>query len=139
MRCLPLPHYREGRRGMRTYILLLRNSAEGAQRMLDSGHSGATDQARAVEELHGKVVGQWAVTGRFDAVLVAELPDDAVAVALTLGATSAGQYVELLLTLDPEVIDTARDLRNRAVEALAGPPTAEATGPRAETPREPGG
>jgi len=103
---------------MRTYIFLLRNTAEGAKGMLASGRSGAVIQARVVDELGGRLVGQWAVTGRFDAVLVAELPDDAAAAMMTLAATSAGQYVELLNALDPGVIDTARDLYDQTVAAL---------------------
>ena len=106
--------------------------------MLASGNSGVAGQARAIEALDGRVVSQWVVTGRFDAVLVAELPDDATAVALTLGATSAGQYMELLSALDSGELDTIRDRHDQAVLKLAGEEITEATGPRAEASREPG-
>lgn len=124
---------------MRTYIFLMRNNAGGAKMMLASGNSGATEQARAVEALDGEVVSQWAVTGRFDAVLVARLPDDAAAVALTLGATSIGQYMELLSALDPEELDTVRLRHDQAVVKLAGEEIAGAAGPHAEATRESGG
>ncbi len=105
--------------------------------MLRSGSSGAARQVEVVRALGGQCKAQWAVTGRFDAVLVAELPDDEAAMALTLGATAAGQYVELLSAVDPEVVDGSRDRYIEAAEALVGE-SAEAQEPRVETSREPG-
>ena len=123
---------------MRTYVLLIRNDADGAGRMLSSGRFGAADQSRSVEALSGRVLGQWAVTGCFDAVLVVELPDEAAAVAMTLSATAAGQYVELLNAFDPEVVDAARDRYDQAAAALAEE-SAGVAEPRTETQEETGG
>ena len=120
------------RGGMKTYIFLLRNNAEGAKAMLTSGSSGAAGQADVVRELGGECRHQWAVTGRYDAVLVADLPDDAAALALTLGATAGGQYIELLSALDTEVLDSARDRYDQAAAALIGEP-ANVQEPRVET------
>jgi uncharacterized protein with GYD domain len=94
---------------MGPYIFLFRNDAEGAARTLAAGRSGADEQIRRLTSLKGAEVKQYAVTGRFDAVLIAELPNDAAALAATLEATAAGQYVELLSALDPEILDAVRD------------------------------
>jgi uncharacterized protein with GYD domain len=94
---------------MGTYIFLFRNNAEGAARTLAAGRSGADEQKRRLTSLGRAEVKQYAVTGRFDAVLIAELPNDAAALAVTLEATAAGQYVELLSALDPENLDAVRD------------------------------
>ena len=69
---------------MGTYIFLFRNDAEGAARTLAAGRSGADEQIRRLTSLKGAEVKQYAVTGRFDAVLIAELPSDAAALAVTL-------------------------------------------------------
>lgn len=86
--------------------------------MLASGQFGAEDQVRAVEVLGGRVIAQWAVSGRFDAVLAAELPDESAALALTLGATRSGQYVELLHAYDPSVIERAKEAYEQAERAM---------------------
>jgi uncharacterized protein with GYD domain len=104
-----LPPLTERGSGMGTYIFLFRNDAEGAARTLAAGRSGADEQIRRLTSLKGAEVKQYAVTGRFDAVLIAELPNDAAALAVTLEATAAGQYVELLSALDPEILDGVRD------------------------------
>jgi uncharacterized protein with GYD domain len=104
-----LPPLTERGSGMGTYIFLFRNDAEGAARTLAAGRSGADEQIRRLTSLKGAEVKQYAVTGRFDAVLIAELPSDAAALAVTLEATAAGQYVELLSALDPEILDAVRD------------------------------
>jgi uncharacterized protein with GYD domain len=111
---------------MPTYILLLRNDSNGAARMLASGQFGAAEQAKAVEALNGRVLGQWAVTGRFDAVLAAELPDDADALAVAFGATQAGQYAELLTAFEPETFERAKDSYDRAeIELTRSPERSE--------------
>ncbi len=122
---------------MGTYIFLQRNNAEGAKDMLDSGSSGAARQKALVTKLGGQCRDQWAVTGRFDAVMVAELPDDAAAVAITLSATAGGQYIELLSALDPQVVDSARDRYDQAAEAVVRE-RAEAQETRVEPLREQG-
>lgn len=104
---------------MPTYVLLLRNNAEGAARMLASGAIGAAEQADAIEALGGRVLGQWAVTGRFDAVVVVDLPGNAEALTLVLGATAAGQYAELLHGLEPDVVQSASSLFTDVAAKLA--------------------
>ncbi len=131
---------------MGTYIFLLRNDAEGAARMLAAGRSGADEQKRRLTSLEGAEVKQYAVTGRFDAVLIAELPDDAAALAATLEATAAGQYVELLSAHDPEILDAVRDRYLDTMRDLYGEDAVASTGvasgrkpdPRAGTSRESG-
>ena len=123
---------------MGTYIFLLHNDAEGAARMLAGGSSGAEDQVRKIEAFGGAVVRQYAVTGRYDAVLVAELPDEAAALAVTLEATAAGQYVELLSALAPEVLDGARDRYVDVMRELHGEDAVPSTGGASGVNPEPG-
>src|SRR5215204_3957398 len=113
---------------MGTYIFLLRNDSEGAARMLAAGSSGAVEQKSRLTSLQGAEVKQYAVTGRFDAVLIAELPDDTAALAVTLEATAAGQYVELLRALDTEILDDVRDRYLRAVRDAYGEDAMQSTG-----------
>ena len=106
---------------MPTYVLLLRNNADGAARMLASGAIGAAEQADAIAALGGRMIGQWAVSGRFDEVLVVDLPGEAEAMTLVLGATAAGQYAELLHAHEPDVIQAASTLFTDTAAKLAGP------------------
>jgi len=111
--------------------------------MLAAGSSGAVEQKSRLTSLQGAEVKQYAVTGRFDAVLIAELPDDTAALAVTLEATAAGQYVELLRALDTEILDDVRDRYLRAVRDAYGEDAMQSTGagrgaepgPDAPTPR----
>ncbi|MBA2312208.1 MAG: GYD domain-containing protein [Actinobacteria bacterium] len=98
-----------------TYIFLLRNDASAARNMLLSGTKGAVAQAELLRRLGATEVKQFAVTGRFDAVVIADLPSQQAALAFSLGATSEGQYVELLPAHSAEDVDEARRLAEEAV------------------------
>ncbi len=98
---------------MALWLLLVENDAWGAASMASSGALGAQDQREAVSALGGVCVSQWASLGRWDAVLVADFPDDAALLAFVMSAGAGGQHVEPVRLLG---VDEA----HRASELLAG-------------------
>jgi hypothetical protein len=101
---------------------------------------------RKLVSLKGADVKQYVVTGRYDAVVIAELPNDEAALTVTLEATCAGQYVELLNAFDPGILDnvrdryldTMRDLYGQRAVAPAEVAGGEEREPRAGTPHKGG-
>jgi uncharacterized protein with GYD domain len=81
--------------------------------MLASGSAGADGQRAAIEALGGTVVGQWALAGRFNVLLVAEFETDAAAMAASLRATEDGFETELIRAFPPGEIDDAREHARR--------------------------
>lgn len=60
--------------------------------MLYQGSDGAWAQREAIEELGGTVERQYTVIGRYDVVVVADLPDDATSLAI-FSSRRSGRYV----------------------------------------------
>ncbi|MDQ1685405.1 MAG: hypothetical protein QOC82_2142 [Frankiaceae bacterium] len=100
-------------------ILLIRANAEGAAGMLQGGRLGAEWQQAVISAYGGEVLHQWAVLGRYDAVVVARFDSQEAATAFSLASTAAGQYVELLPGLDVDGFDTAAQLAGAAQWSVA--------------------
>jgi uncharacterized protein with GYD domain len=81
---------------MSRYLLLARNTPEGAERMLGGLRTGLQDFPRALERFGGKFVTAYAVTGRYDIAVIADFKDTAAILAYSLMASAQGQYVEAL-------------------------------------------
>jgi uncharacterized protein with GYD domain len=86
--------------------------------MLASGGQGGADQARMVEAFDGEVVAHYAVSGRYDVVLIADFPDEDTCMAFALAASAAGQYAEPLPARRPEEF-RAREIIVKAAQKLA--------------------
>jgi uncharacterized protein with GYD domain len=75
---------------MATYISLIRYTQQGIENMKDS--PGRLDMAKQVFKSMGASIKEfYLVTGEYDAVVIAEAPDDETMakLALTIGATGA--------------------------------------------------
>ena len=71
---------------MPTYIVLLKWTEQGVKNAKDA--LTRNDQGRAaIERVGGRLIGAWWTQGAYDAVVVAELPDDETmsAMAIALG------------------------------------------------------
>jgi uncharacterized protein with GYD domain len=93
---------------MPKYVLLFRAQEGGAMNMLAGGSEGAAAQRDAIKELGGTVEAQYAVTGHYDAVLIADFPNDASVLAASMGAEAGGLYVDALRAYSADEIDQAR-------------------------------
>ena len=71
---------------MPTYIALLKWTEQGAKSAKDALTRNERGRA-AIEKVGGRMVGSWWTQGAYDAVIVAELPDDETmsALAISLG------------------------------------------------------
>lgn len=96
---------------MPKYLWEVTYTLEGVQGVMKEGGSGRRDM---VEQLVAKAGGTleafYFTFGGSDAVVIAELPDDATAaaVSLTVGASGAAS-LETTVLLTPEQIDQAKD------------------------------
>jgi uncharacterized protein with GYD domain len=98
---------------MARYLLLARNSPVGAERMLAGLRAGLQDVPIALERFGGKFIDAYAVTGRYDAVVIADFEDSAAILAYSLLATAQGQYVEALEVFqDAELVRAEGILRH---------------------------
>ena len=74
---------------MPTYIWLFKWTEQGAKEA--KGSLDRNERGRAmIEKAGGRVIGAWWTQGRYDTVLVAELPDDETASALSIGVGMQG-------------------------------------------------
>jgi uncharacterized protein with GYD domain len=101
------------------YVILLRNEAMGADRMLRGLVSGRQEFPRALERFGGRLEDLHAVCGRYDAVAVVDFDDHAGALAFTLAATAQGQYAEALPVFSFEDLARASEVAQAATEDFA--------------------
>jgi uncharacterized protein with GYD domain len=92
---------------MPAYVLLMRNDAQGAARMLDAGQDGAAGQAKALDAYGATLIAQYGVMGIYDVVLIADFPDRATCYGFALDATAGGQYTDVLPALTPAEVGQA--------------------------------
>jgi uncharacterized protein with GYD domain len=74
---------------MPTYISLLNWTQQGAsdaRSALDRNDRGRA----AIEKSGGRLIGSWWTQGRYDAVIVAEFPDDETASAVAIATAATG-------------------------------------------------
>jgi uncharacterized protein with GYD domain len=74
---------------MPTYIGLLKWTEQGAREAKASLDRSERGRA-AIEKAGGRLIGSWWTQGAYDAVLVAELPDDETASALAIALGMQG-------------------------------------------------
>jgi uncharacterized protein with GYD domain len=97
------------------FVMLLRNDAAGAAGMMQSGSEGAAMQEALLRKLGGSDIQLFAVSGRYDVVVIVDFPDVRSALSFSLGATAGGQYVEVLHAYTPGDVDAARALAETAL------------------------
>jgi uncharacterized protein with GYD domain len=73
-----------------TYILLCKFTAEGIKGVKE-GPQRRQRAREAIEQLGGRVIGNWLTQGRYDVVWIADFPDEAAASAFALGTGMAGR------------------------------------------------
>lgn len=98
------------------YVFLQRAEDYGAAAMLWSGEEGAKVQEKAFRDLGCKVKALVAVVGRYDVVVIADVPDDATALAVSLHASENGFYTEALRGFGPAELSEARDRLRSVIE-----------------------
>lgn len=106
---------------MPTFVLLMKANDVASRKILRSGATGAALQRKSVEALGGSIRVQFAVTGHYDVVAIADLPDEATCLALSLASSSGGLYTEALRAYSPEEVDEAGELIRAAVAILSPP------------------
>ena len=74
---------------MATFISLLRFTQQGIQN-IKQGPSRLDAAKRAYEAAGGKLLAFYLVTGQYDAVVIAEAPDDETIARITLGIGTLG-------------------------------------------------
>ena len=67
----------------------------------------------------GEVIDVHAVSGRYDAVLIAEFPEKSAMLAYTLAATAQGQYAEALPVFEHDDLVRAEELMREAMNRFA--------------------
>jgi uncharacterized protein with GYD domain len=113
---------------MARYLLLLRNNSVGAARMLDALTTGFDALPSQLEPYGGTVEQVYALTGRYDAAVLADFESPEGVLAFSLAATADGEYVEALPAFGrgelarAEEIARAAALAFEARVAAAAPP-----------------
>jgi uncharacterized protein with GYD domain len=103
---------------MPTYVLLQRAEPDAASGILRSHGLGAARQRKAIRALGGRVLAQYAVSGRYDALLILELPDEETSLAVALQLEGEGFYTEVLQAFSPKQVQESL----RKLEAFQRPP-----------------
>jgi uncharacterized protein with GYD domain len=98
---------------MPKYMIQTSYTAEGVKGLLKSGGSARRKAAEdAVASVNGRLEAFYFTFGADDAVLIVDVPDDAAAAALSLGASASGAVrPRTMRLLTPEEIDEAAKKR----------------------------
>jgi uncharacterized protein with GYD domain len=101
---------------MPKYLFEARYSSEGASGLAREGGVGRRAAARKhLEELGGKLESMYFAFGEVDCFLIADLPDNARAVAFSLAGNESGAMVSRTIVLmTPEELDDAKKAFFRA-------------------------
>lgn len=97
---------------MQKYLWLVSYTTDGTKGLL---HEGGTSRreivTKLISDLGGKIDAFYYAFGETDVVVIAEVPDEATAAAVSLvvGASGAA-HINTTVLLDPEVIDQATHL-----------------------------
>jgi uncharacterized protein with GYD domain len=94
---------------MPKYLFEARYSAEGARGIAGEGGVGRRAAAKKhLEDLGGKLESMYFAFGDVDGFIIAELPDNAAAAALSLAANeSGGMTTKTIVLMTPEELDIA--------------------------------
>jgi uncharacterized protein with GYD domain len=80
------------------YLIQLAYTAEAAKAMVKNPQNRETTARAAMESLGGKVLSFFFAFGEYDAILVAELPNNAAAAAGALATTAGGAIAKFHTT-----------------------------------------
>lgn len=108
---------------MTTYLVLGTYTAQGRAGLVAEGGSSRDKETRKLfeEQLGGKVIYYAFLMGRYDFVLIVELPDDASILAPTLMGTAGGSFsVETCKVLSPAEFDSVAEKTRSLSFRLAG-------------------
>jgi len=86
---------------MSTYILLMKLTEQGVKNIKD-GPQRYEKAVKAVEALGGRVVGFYAVMGKYDYVVIGECPSDEVMMTFLIGLGSQGNVRTTTLKAFPK-------------------------------------
>jgi uncharacterized protein with GYD domain len=90
---------------MQTFIFLCKFTAEGMKGMRE-GPQRRQRARDAIERLGGRSIGSWLTQGRYDLVLLVELPDEKAALSFALETGMAGRLTtETLRAFTPDESD----------------------------------
>lgn len=101
---------------MRTHIILLRGDRRGSLGVLAAGSGGAGSQEAAITRLGGTLLGQYVVAGRYDLVLIVQLPSSEALLAFCLLQNAFGLYAEPMEAITADSADRVSEL----AESLLG-------------------
>src|SRR5438876_744636 len=94
---------------MPKFMILVSYTAGGAQGVLKDGGSKRRAAAKAlIESLGGKLESIYFAFGKYDAIVISELPDNAAAAAAALAVGASGMLNAMTtVLLTPEEVDQA--------------------------------
>ena len=101
---------------MPQFLILFRNDQTGAFNMARTGGRGASDLTSILDAYKGRSGSIYALSGRYDAMLIATFEDDIGPLALALGATANGQYAEVFRMFELDEVDQAAEMIEKAAE-----------------------
>ena len=84
---------------MPQYLGRFRYTTESVRAMLENPQDRAAAAAEAFESLGGKLLGFWFAFGEFDGVFIAEMPDNASALAVAMAVGGRGALASLETTV----------------------------------------
>jgi uncharacterized protein with GYD domain len=103
------------------YLGRFKYTTDSVRAMMNNPQDRSDAARHAVESLGGTLLGFWFAFGEFDGVFVAEVPDNASAVAIAMAVGGSGA----LATLETTVLigmDEAQDAMHKAAAARYAPP-----------------
>lgn len=99
------------------YVLLLRNDDPvAAGLMLSAGRDGAQQVRQAIEQFGGWVQQVVPVAGRYDAVILCDLPSHAELMGLALSARASGYSIEAMPATTDDDLDKVRQISQSVAE-----------------------
>jgi uncharacterized protein with GYD domain len=101
---------------MNTYVFLVKNNPFAAAQLLNPAPETAEGQAVAMQLYGGKLIGHYVLTGQYDQLVIAALPDDAAAKVVMLAAAASGQTVDDFRAFDPGEMHQVHRLAARLLE-----------------------
>jgi uncharacterized protein with GYD domain len=106
---------------MPLYVLLIRHDPYAAVQMFTSGASGANEQRAAITAYGGTVRAQYALSGRFDELLMVEVANEITLKAIVMAGAAHGQVIEDMRAYSPDEIEQVRKIGERVAAELGEP------------------
>ena len=106
---------------MASYMIQVAYTSEAWATLVKSPQNRLEAVRPAIERLGGKIEGSWLSFGEYDAVIVAQMPDNASAAAFSI-AVSAGGAVKAMKTTPLMTAEEGLDAMKKASSAGYRPP-----------------